>query len=183
VFCRKCRLRPYIEEFKIPSLKAEKKIKETYTDSELIILLKKPDIKKCNFVEYRNWVFINYLIGTGNRVSTAVSVKIGDIDFDSDTIILKKTKNRNQQIIPISNSLKIVLLDYFKYRKGSNEDYLFCTSTGKKLTPDCIKTSIYKYNRSRGVNKTSIHLFRHTFAKNWILNGRGYIQTAKTIGP
>lgn len=54
----------YVEEFKIPLLKEDRKIKETYTDSELIILLKKPNIKKCRFTEYRNWVFINYLIAT-----------------------------------------------------------------------------------------------------------------------
>ena len=87
--------------------------------------------KKCRFSEYRNWVFINYLIATGNRLSTVINIKIGDIDFDNDTIILKKTKNRNQQIIPIANSLKIVLLEYLKYRKGTSEDYLFCSSSRK----------------------------------------------------
>ena len=171
----------YADTFKITSIKAEKKIKETYTDNEVNILLKKPDIKKCSFSEYRDWVFINYVMATGNRVSTVISIKIEDIDFDNDTIILKKTKNRNQQIIPISDTLKIVLSEYLKHRKGTNEDYLFCNSMGKKLSRNSICPAIRQYNRSRGVNKTSIHLFRHTFAKNWILNGRRYIQTAKIV--
>ena len=162
----------YTEPFKIPKIKAIKKIKETYKDKELELLLKKPDMKKCRFSEYRNWVFINYLMATGNRVSTILNIKIEDIDFDNDTIILKKTKNRNQQIIPISNSLKIILLEYLKYRKGTGEDYLFCNPKGNKTTANCIKISIRQYNNSRGVKKTSIHLFRHTFAKDWILNGR-----------
>jgi integrase/recombinase XerD len=123
----------YAEPFKIPMLKAVKKIKETYTDNEINILLKKPDMKKCRFSEYRNWVFINYLLATGNRVSTIINIKIGDIDFNGDTIILKKTKNRNQQIIPISNSLKIILQEYLKYRKGTAEDYLFCNSSRGKI--------------------------------------------------
>ncbi|MCL2372743.1 MAG: tyrosine-type recombinase/integrase [Defluviitaleaceae bacterium] len=127
-FINYCGRLGYMEAFKIPSLRAEKKVKETYTDSELIILLKKPDVKRCSFVEYRNWVFTNYVVGTGNRVSTVVNIKISDLDLDNDTIILKKTKNKNQQIIPISNSLKIVLLDYLKYRKGAENDYLFCTA-------------------------------------------------------
>ena len=171
----------YVEEFKVQLLTVEKKVKETYTDSELALLLKKPNIKKCSFVEYRNWAFINYLIATGNRVSTVINIKIEDIDFDNNTIILKKTKNKNQQIIPIANSLKTVLLEYLKYRKGMGEDYLFCSFTGGKLTREAIKRAINTYNRTRGVSKTSIHLFRHTFAKNWILNGRRYIQAAKTI--
>jgi integrase/recombinase XerD len=120
-------------------------------------------------------------MATGNRVGTIISIKIGDIDFDNDTIILKKTKNRNQQIIPISNSLKMILLEYLKYRKGNAEDYLFCTATGGQLTRSSVITAIRKYNQKRGVRKTSIHLFRHTFAKNWILNGRRHIQTAKAV--
>ena len=105
-------------------------------------------------------------------MGTIVNIKIGDIDFDNDTIILRKTKNKNQQLYPISTSLKLVLQEYLKYRKSTNEDYLFCTATGGQMNPDCIKSTITKYNKARGVSKTSIHLFRHTFAKNWILNGR-----------
>lgn len=171
-FVNYCTSLGYTKEFKITLLKVEKKIKETYTDSELAILLQKPDLKKCNFTEYRNWVFINYLIATGNRVSTIINIKIGNIDFDNNTIILEKTKNKKQQIIPISSSLKTVLLEYLKYRKGEQGDYLFCTATGTYLTRGTMKTAISKYNRTRGVTKTSIHLFRHTFAKNWILSGR-----------
>jgi len=180
-FINYCAKLGYTEPFQITILKTTKKVKETYTDSELYILLKKPDIKKCKFSEYRDWVFINYLLGTGNRLSTIINIKISDIDFDGDVIILKKTKNRNQQIVPISNSLKIILLEYLKYRKGTSEDYLFCNSIGEKLNTDCMKASIRKYNLSRGINKTSIHLFRHTFAKNWILNGRRCFQIAKII--
>ena len=33
-----------------------------------------------------------------------------------------------------------------------------------------LRRRVCKYNQSRGVQKTSIHLFRHTFAKNYILN-------------
>ena len=44
----------YIQEFKIQLLNQEKKIKETYTQEELKLLLKKPDIKRCTFAEYRD---------------------------------------------------------------------------------------------------------------------------------
>ena len=42
--------------------KADKKIKETYTDEELKKLLKKPNLKRCEFNEYKTWVFSNYLL-------------------------------------------------------------------------------------------------------------------------
>jgi len=34
-----------------------------FTDDELKKFLRKPDIKKCSFVEYRDWVIINYILG------------------------------------------------------------------------------------------------------------------------
>ncbi len=52
----------YIEPFKIKLLKVEEKIKAGFTDRELEILLKKPDIKKCSFVELRSWAVENYLL-------------------------------------------------------------------------------------------------------------------------
>lgn len=50
-FCMKLQ---YINEFKIELLKTEKKIKETYTDAQLKLLLKKPNLKDCSFTEYRD---------------------------------------------------------------------------------------------------------------------------------
>ena len=71
----------YLEEFKVQLLTTEKPIKETYSDKEIAVLLRKPNIKKCSFVEYRNWVFINYLLATGNRVSTIINIKIRGCRF------------------------------------------------------------------------------------------------------
>ena len=96
-FCMDC---GYLEQYKIVMPKVEKKVKETYTDQELERLMKKPNINKCSFTEYRIWVFENYLLGTGNRLSSALNVRVKDIDFDSASILIRKTKNRKQQIIP-----------------------------------------------------------------------------------
>lgn len=99
----------YIRAFKIQLIRAEKKIKETYSDAELIILLKKPNINKCSFAEFRNWAMINYLLATGNRLETMANVKIGDVDFEENVIKLLKLKNRKQYAIPLSSQLNKVL--------------------------------------------------------------------------
>ena len=51
----------HICDFSIPLYKAEETIKDTYTDEELMRLLRKPNMRSCSFVEYRNWVIINLL--------------------------------------------------------------------------------------------------------------------------
>lgn len=45
-----------------------------------------------------------------------------------------------------------------------------------------METAIASYNRQRGIAKTSIHLFRYTFAQNWIVNGGGREQLQKILG-
>lgn len=172
----------YTEPFQITMVKTQKQIKETYTDYEIEILLRKPKISKTTFAEYRNWVIVNYLLATGNRVATVCDLKINDIDFDTGTIRLCRTKNRREQIIPISRTLKDILKEYMKYREGEDNDFLFCNVNGEQLSGNGLKLAIRKYNRKRGVNKTSVHLFRHTFAKKWILNGGDVFRLQKMLG-
>lgn len=172
----------YVKKFKIKLPKAEKKVKEAYTDEELALLLKKPDLRKCTFAEFRDWVLVNYLLATGNRISTVANIKIGDLDFDNDCIIIRHTKNKRQQIIPMSSTLKEVLLEYLKYRKGNPDDYLFCNQYGEQMQVESLKTAIKRYNQSRGVMKTSCHAFRHTFAKKYILAGGDIFRLQKLLG-
>ena len=74
------------------------------------------------------------------------------------------------------------VVEYLNYRKGKPEDYLFCTSYGEKFTRDGMKTAIHRYNHSRGVAKTSMHLYRNTFAKKWILNKGDIFRLQKILG-
>lgn len=176
-YCQEC---GYVENFKIHIPKAEKKIKETYTIEELEKLLAKPDVNKCSFTEFKTWAFENYLIATGNRLSTALSIKIGEIDFENGLIRMSRTKNRKQQIIPLSNSLAIVLKEYLEIRGGESDDYLFCNNYGEKACSRTYQQLVQRYNIKRDVNKSSIHCFRHTFAKQWIMN-QGDLARLKTI--
>jgi len=162
----------YIPIFTVSLPTVEETIKEVYSPEEIQLLIKKPKISdNCSFSSIRDWASVCYFLGTGNRLSTVASLKIKDIDFENGEIIIRKTKNHRQQIIPLSHELKLVLLEYLQYRKGEPDDFLFCNAYGNQLIKESLKTCIVKYNKSRGVAKTGIHLFRHTFAKNWILNG------------
>lgn len=174
----------YMKKMQIGLVKATKQVKQTYTDEELEKLLKKPNIKAKNasFSEYRNWVIINYLLATGNRVSSICNIKNENVNLTSDVIVLEKTKNRKEQVIPIGATLHAILKEYMSYRGGEPQDYLFCNQSGNKFTEDALKHAISKYNTKRGVRKTSCHVFRHTFAKKWILNGGDIFRLQKLLG-
>ena len=70
-YCMECN---YMTSFKIHLPKAQKDIKETYSNEQLEKLLAKPDLNSCSFTEFKTWVFENYMLATGNRLSTALNV-------------------------------------------------------------------------------------------------------------
>jgi len=84
---------------------------------------------------------------------------------------MKKLKSKKQYTIPMSPALKNTLTEYLRHRKGEPEDYVFVNQYGGQLTVSSVDTLVRKYNKSRDVLKTSVHLFRHTFAKTWIKTG------------
>lgn len=158
----------WVTPFKVTLPQATKKLKEIYTDDELKLLLRKPNLKKCGFEEYRNWVIVNYLLGSGQRRRSVINIKIEDIDLNNGIVKLTATKNNKETLLPLSHSLVLILKEYLHYRGGEAGDYLFCTNTGEQFTKNGFYIAIKRYNLSRGVQKTSIHLFRHTFATKWV---------------
>lgn len=180
-YCMDC---GYIARFKIRIPKADKPLKDIYTKSEINALIfdGKPNVKKCSFSEYKTWAFESYLYGTGNRLSTALNVKIKDVDFDSNTIHLVKTKSRKQQIIPLSPTLKVILKEYLQYRGGEGDDYLFCNEYGEQASDRTYQQLVRRYNIKRNVNRTSCHSFRHTFATDYIRNKGNVVYLQKILG-
>ena len=50
------------------------------------------------------------------------------------TIFLAKVKNRRQQFVPLSGSLKDVLLEYLQTWEAMPDDFLFASFSGKQLS-------------------------------------------------
>ena len=170
-----------ITDLNIPLYKAEETVKEVYSDQELKILLKKPNMKTCRFSEYRNWVIINLLVNNGCRASTIRCILIKDVDFDNRVIYLRHTKNKKAQVLPLSQTLCTIFQEYLKIRGGEKEDYLFPNETGGQLTENGLRCTIVDYNRSRGVTRTSIHAFRHTFARKYLVDCGGNAFTLQKL--
>ncbi|MCM1565135.1 MAG: site-specific integrase [Dehalobacter sp. 4CP] len=172
----------YVPKFNIRLIKLERHIKEVYNDDEIIKLLKKPDLKKCSFSEYRDWVMVQYFLETGNRLNSVINIKVEDVGFPEHIVKLRKTKNRKQMFSPIAESFSKVLYEYIETWKLNREDYLFPNFERKQLTRNAIQNAISRYNKRRGVEKTSIHAFRHTFAKNYIIKGGNAFKLQLLLG-
>jgi integrase/recombinase XerD len=161
--------------------KSEETIKEMYTDKELEILLKKPNTRSCSFPEYRTWVIINLLVNNGTRASTIRNIKNKDVDLGNMVIYLRHTKSKKAQVIPLCTELSGILKEYMRIRGGEDDDYLFPTEHGEQLKEYGLRSSIARYNNRRGIQKTSIHAFRHTFARKYLVDCGGNAFTLQRL--
>jgi len=117
------------------------------------------------------------LYSTGLRISEALSIKNEDVKFNKGYILIRKTKNGSERIVPINGSLREVLQQYASYRDRipvkhvvSPNSFFFIKSDGKY----CNAQSIYKWFRQLltecGIPYTGnhhgprVHDLRHTFA-------------------
>ncbi|SFD02285.1 integrase/recombinase XerD [Bacillus sp. OV322] len=172
----------FLSEFDISLIKADKEQKEPYTEEEIMKLIKKPEIRECGFVEHRNWVLVNYLLETGNRLNTILSLKVEDLDLENGMVVLTTTKNRKAQFNPLSEYIIKVLTEFLRMYQFKKDDFLFINELGEQMTRNSIQHAIARYNKRRGVNKTSIHAFRHTFAKHYITSGGDAFKLQRLLG-
>jgi site-specific recombinase XerD len=120
---------------------------------------------------------LRLLYSTGLRISEALSIKNEDVKFDKRYILIRKTKNGCERIVPINDSLFEVLQQYNSYRDkipvknvSSPNSFFFIKSDGKY----CNAQSVYKWFRQLqtecGIPYTGnhhgprVHDLRHTFA-------------------
>lgn len=164
----------------LPKVKDVETVKETYTDEELERLLRRP-AADCSFCEYRSWVIINFLMNSGCRAATVRNIQNRDVSLADSRVIFRHTKNGKIQVIPLCSRMVNVLRGYMAVRGGTNEDYLFCDQYGGMLSHNALRLSIARYNKSRGVAKTGIHLFRHTFARKYLVDCGGNAFTLQKL--
>lgn len=155
----------YSEDFHIKLPKYQSTVKICYTDEEMSTLLAKPTA--CTEVEYQTWVFINLICATGLRLSSALNLKVSDFVPKTRELYIQKTKNKQGYVVYLNDNMIKILNEYIRQFELYEEDYLFCTAEKTRLAKRTIQDNVATYNRAHGVEKTSIHLFRHTFAKNY----------------
>lgn len=173
-----CGSEGYILPFRIKLIKEVPVPKDAYTNEEIKVLLRKP-FPDSSYSEWRDWCIISLMMGTGIRASTAVNILTDDVDLKNSNLILRHNKNNTVDSIVLVPKLKKTMLD-FSHQRDDGVDVFFYSKTREHLTGDSLAQSIRKYNRRRGINKTSVHLFRHAFGRIWAENG-GDVFTLKKI--
>ena len=180
-----CLKEGFIDSFECPIKEEQPDIKEVYSDRELEKLLVKPKAEE--FVEFRTYCIISLLLNTGARSRTIISLKICDVDLKEGYVNFNSSTTKAHKLVRLGLERKTrrdleEWIHYWRLDKGAEPtDYLFCNAYGEQLSRSQLDKSVAKYNRDRGVEKTSLHLLRHTFAKNWITSGGDIISLAQVL--
>lgn len=182
-FGRWCVEEGYLDFFECTVKNIPTKVKEVYTPAELAKLMVKPPIT--DFHSFRSYCMISLMLNTGARRRTISNIRICDLELEDGYINFNVTKSGKVVRLGLERKTKRDLmewLNYWRLDKGAEpNDYLFCNEFGEQLSSNSITYSIGKYNKERGVEKTSVHLFRHTFAKMWITSGGDIITLARVL--
>lgn len=182
-FGKWCLEEGYIDSFKCNVRQDVTRVKEVYTPAELEKLMVKPPIT--DFHAFRSYCIISLMLNTGARRRTISNIKICDLEVEEGYINFNTTKSNKVVRLGLERKTRRDLAEWVKYwridKDAEPTDYLFCNEFGGQLSCNSITDSIGKYNRSRGVEKTSVHLFRHTFAKMWITSGGDIISLARVL--
>lgn len=176
-FLKFAKMRYDLDAIEITPPKFEHKIPEYFNPNQVMELLALQ--QDTTPVGIRNMTLVKLVYATGIRVSELINIKIEDIKFD-ENIILVTGKGNKQRYVPFPKSFKKDLVKYIKKtrkrllkKKTQSSEYLFFIASQTKIKPLLRQTvwHIFK-NLGKDINlKVYPHKLRHSVATHLLENG------------
>ncbi len=142
------------------------KLPKVFNEIELEKFLKAPDHNTdTRFKKYalRDKLIFTMFAYTGLRRSELINLNWDDINLGINSLIVRKSKNKNQRIIPLHNKV-IELLDiYLNLRLPLKNNALFIGRTGRRIHHNSLKNLFDRYIKIAGLSSKgyTIHTLRH----------------------
>lgn len=168
----------------IPRQRVENKIIETFSDVQIKRMLEIAKSKK-NFSGLRDYLVIHLLYDTGARISELLNLKNQDIDFDRRVFYVVGKGNKKRDV-PFGRVSYELLCLYLRKRDDlfGKTEYLLLASNGKVFSRRQAAKNLERIGKIAGIQgvRVSPHTFRHTFAKNYLLNGGDVFSLKEILG-
>lgn len=135
-----------------------------------------PHAIKNVYIEKEIPLLLRLLFCCGLRVGETINIKVGDVDFDRNLIILRVTKKYKQRIVPFNEKLSEIIYLYCVAMGilNNSEAYLFpssdeyshisANSVGNYYRVIRKKAKIINKQGNKNERGACLHCFRHTFA-------------------
>lgn len=132
-------------------------------------------LKACEgsgFEQRRDLALLRLLMDTGMRRAECAGLKVADVDFDAEVAVVMG-KGRRARACPFGRRTAQALDRYLRVRAkhpSASAPWLWLGKKGR-LTDTGILQMIRRRGRSAGIDHIYAHLFRHTFAHQWLAAG------------
>ena len=128
----------------------------------------------------RDRAIIELFYATGMRISELADLSLSQINFDTGAarVIGKGNKER---IVFINDEALSILKEYMLVRPKDKEE-LFISQKGGKLTVRAIQHMFNKYIKKSGLQSSSPHAMRHSFATHMLEGGADLVTIKELLG-
>lgn len=161
---------------KLPVVKIPKKLRQSLTLEEVEKL-------RLACIDTRERAIIEFLFGTGCRVSEAISINIKDLDMHENKVLVIG-KGSVERHLFFNEKTRLHINNYLNERKDNNEA-LFVSKRKpyERIGRKGMQKIINKIGERAGFDKTIFpHLFRHTFATLGLKNGASMSTLQSLLG-
>ncbi|MCA1555638.1 MAG: tyrosine recombinase XerC [Acidobacteria bacterium] len=167
----------------------EKKLPNHLSIEEAVRFIETPDTE--TDLGKRDRAILEFLYGTGMRVSELVKLNLRDIDF-KNKMVKVTGKRRKQRIVPFGDPALHALMQYLTVR-GSflnnaplaerDEQVVFLNYQGTRITTRSVGRMVDKYILiCAGIHDISPHSLRHSFATHLLDNGADLRHIQELLG-
>jgi integrase/recombinase XerD len=114
---------------------------------------------------------VETLLGSGMRISEALSLNRDSIDFEAREAVIIGKGNRQRPVFFTARALEWVSR-YLDLRADSDRALFVSAATGRRLTRDAVELMFRRLSRAAGMEKTvTPHILRHTTATRLLHKG------------
>lgn len=166
----------------ISNPKKEKKLPNFLNYEDLEKLLNIPDLKISD--GQRDALIMEMLYSTGIRVSELVNIKIKDIDFTDEKIIILGKGDKERYVYYGSKCQNLLKLYLKEGRKDlPQSEYLFTNKHGNKINDRVIRMIIERNTKLAGIKQhVTPHTLRHTYATHMLNEGADLKSVSDLLG-
>jgi len=134
----------------------------------------------------RDRAILSVLLDTGLRANELCSLERRDVHLTPDDgyLLVRKGKGRRQREVPLGKKARLAL---HRYLRSHEHEAVFPGKGAAPLTPSGINQALYAlYDRAgrqhfQGL-KLGAHLYRHTFAVNYLAAGGDVYKLSRILG-
>lgn len=138
-------------------------------------------------LERRDRALFELAYSCGLRAEEIVSLELGDVDFDSETV-RTTGKGRKTRVVPIGEPAQRALRRYLEAARhalgpGPEERALFVSRRGRRLSASDVRRRLEKWVREAAVaGRISPHTLRHSFATHLLEGGADLRSIQELLG-